>query len=446
MRGLSYPSAGAIPGGRVTRRGLLTSSAAVAGSRLIPAAPLATLMVPAPARAEVVTAALAVVSVVAGLIASHNRRGGAMLSAVNQKVDVVINQVADVQKSVALILERLSTLTSHIDELLKEQHVRETHLAIQGAVLRYRDKIQALEPASWPLSMFRRNDGLMQDVQAVVDDLYRAVFALDASKAYGPTTALLLPSAFALEHSLLLLRGDPPTAIATRLERNLSWFDKISDPAQPKSTASYRTSAVRRLDDATRAAAATQFGRALDLKPGTVLFDCAGVNDYRPRSSWRGDCRISRMGDGAEFCSGGYNISERVGPRERMFANLVLEERPIPVAVEIDGRSEVRKTDFNVPVLTRSEPSAVLPEGDPRLPPSCAQVATIDQGNASARASWMRERIQKSPRNADLDQLRGHLASIGMERSRISYADAALAVMAAAKPKIQAAIRDLKAG
>ena len=433
-------------GSALTRRGLLARSAAVAGSRLLPAAPFATLLAPSPAKAEVVTATLAVVSVVAGLIAGNNRRGGAMLSAMNRKVDVVIEQVAGIQQSVGLILERLSTLTTQIDELLREQHVRETHVAIQGAVLRYRDKIQALEPATWPLSMFRRNEGLMQDVQAVVDDLYRAVFALDASKAYGPTTALLLPSAFALEHSLLLLRGDPPAAIATRLERNLSWFDKVSDPAQPKSAASYRNSAVRRLDDATRAAAATQFGRALDLKPGTVVFDCAGVNDYREKSYSSGICRTSRVGDGAEFCHGGYNISERVGPRERMFANLVLEERPVPVSVEIDGRPEVRNANFTVPVLTRSEPSPVLPEGDTRLPPSCAQVAVMDQGNASARAGWMRERIEKSPRNADLEQLRGHLASIGMERSRIAYADAALAVMTAAKPKIQAAIRDLKAG
>lgn len=432
--------------GGLTRRGLLSRSAALAGSRLLPASALATLAAPTPARAEVVTAALAAASVVAGMIAAHNRRGdGAMLTAMNQKLDVMIGQVASLQQSVGMVLERLAELPGRIDDLLKAEHTRRTHLAIQAAILTYRNKIQPVRKNYWTFGGLRRNEGGKEDLQAVLNDLYREMSTLDASKAYGPNTALLIPSAMALEYSLLLMRGDESRDIAERLERNLPWFAKIAAAHLPTSAEAYRLSAIRRRDEATQAAAATQFGRALDLKPGTVVFDCAGINDYRKKSYSRGYCRPPRGMDFLDACEGGFEIPERVGPRERMFANLVLEERPVPVSVEIDGKSEVRNADFTVPVLTRSVPSGVLRDGDPQVPAQCPQVLVVDQENPAARAGWMRERIERSPKNADLDTLKRHLASIAEERARISYAEAALAAMAAAKPTAEAIIRDLRA-
>lgn len=431
--------------GGLTRRGLLSRSAALAGTRLLPASALATLAAPTPARAEVVTAALAAASVVAGMIAAHNRRGeGAMLTAMNQKLDVMIGQVASLQQSVGMVLERLAELPSRIDELLKAEHTRRTHLAIQAAILTYQNKIQPVRKNYRTFGGLLRNEGGKEDVQAVLNNLYHEMSLLDVSKAYGPNTALLIPSAMALEYSLLLMRGDEPRDIAERLERNLPWFAKIAAAHLPTSAEAYRLAAIRRRDEATQAAAATQFGRALDLKPGTVVFDCAGVNDYRKRSYSRGTCHTSRVGDWVTTCDG-FDIPERVGPRERMFANLVLEERPVPVSVEIDGRPEVRNANFTVPVLTRSVPSGVLREGDPQVPAQCPQVLVVDQANPAARAGWMRERIEKSPKNADLDTLKRHLASIAEERARISYAEAALAAMAAAKPTVEAMIRDLRA-
>lgn len=431
--------------GGLTRRGLLSRSAALAGSRLLPASALATLAAPTPARAEAVTAALAAASVVAGMIAAHNRRGeGAMLTAMDQKLDVMIGQVASLQQSVGMVLERLAELPGRIDELLKAEHTRRTHLAIQAAILTYQNKIQPVRKNYRTLGGLLRNEGGKEDVQAVLNKLYDEMSLLDVSKAYGPNTALLIPSAIALEYSLLLMRGDQPRDIAERLERNLPWFAKIAAAHLPTSAEAYRLAAIRRRDEATQAAAATQFGRALDLKPGTVVFDCAGINDYRKRSYSRGPCHFSMVGDRGRTCDG-FDIPERVGPRERMVADLVLEERPVPVSVEIDGRSEVRNANFTVPVLTRSVPSGVLRDGDPQVPAQCPQVLVVDQENPAARAGWMRERIERSPKNADLDTLKRHLASIAEERARISYAEAALAAMAAAKPTAEAMIRDLRA-
>lgn len=427
----------------LTRRGLLTSSAAVTGSRLFPTASLAALVAPTPARAEVVTVALAVASVVAGLIASHNRRGdGPMLLALNEKVDVLIGQVASLQRSVGMVLVRLAELPNKFDGLLKEEQTRKTHIAIQAAIRTYETKIQPIRKNYPTLSDFRRNDGAMRDLQAVLDALYREVSFLDASKAYGPNTALLIPSAIALEKALLQTRGDPPKDIAERLEQTMPWFAKVADPSLPTSAEAYRLGAIRRREESMGAAAATQFGRALELRPGTVVFDCAGVDDYEPRHQVTLSCRYSRAADG-EICNT-FKFPERVGPRERMFANLVLEERPFPVSVVIDGRTEVRNADFTVPEVKRSDLSPVLPLGDPQIPAQCPQVLRVDQPNPAARAAWMRDRIEKSAKNADLEKLRGHLASVAEERARISYAEAALAAMAAAKPTVEAMIRELR--
>lgn len=424
-----------------TRRSLISSSAVVAGTRLIPSAYIATLLAPSSARAEVVTTTLALASIVAGLIAAHNRRGDdVLLSALNQKLDLVIEQVASVQQSVAMVLDSLATLPNKIDKLLKEEQTRRTQLAIQGAIQRYHTKIRPVRKNYDRLADLRQNTGAMQDLQSVLNDLYREVSLLDVSKAYGPNTALLIPSAINLEHALLEMRGDRRQDIAERLEQNLSWFAKVTDPNLPSSAAAYRLDAIRRLDEAIKGASATQFGRALNLKPGSTLFDCVGIDDYRERTL---EQEVIGVSERAKLIT--KVVPERVGPRERMFANITLEERPVPVSVAFGDSWEIRNADFTVPLVMRSEMSPVLRADDPRVPPQCTGVLVVDQVDPAARASSMRERIEKSNKTADLEILKRHLASIGEERARISYADAALAVMVATKPTVEARIRSLRA-
>ena len=68
---------------------------------------------------------------------------------------------------------------------------------------------------------------------------------------------MVIPSAFLLENSLLLLRGDKPIDIAARLTSSVEWLDRVADPTIPTSTAAYRAQAVVRHQEAWDAAATT---------------------------------------------------------------------------------------------------------------------------------------------------------------------------------------------
>lgn len=389
-------------------------------------------------------AALAVASVVAGMIAAHNRRdsGGTVLSAMNQKLDVLINQVASVQQSVAVVLDQLAALPERIDELLRENETRKGRIAIKSALGRYTDQIRSIRSGYPTLEAYRQDSRAMADLQAVLNAFYDAWGTLKAQDAYDPYTALLVPSAIALEHSMLLLRGDQPHAIVARMERNLEWFDKVADAAVPTSAAAYRAGAATRLQALVEKASATHFGSALGMKPGTALYECVGVDDHTPSVSPRIRYRpTGNMDTAVDHIPG---KPARHGPRERMYANVAFEERPVTVPARSIGAEQDATADFTIPVLTRLPNSGVLLAGDPQVSALPARVQTLDERDGSRRAAIMSDMLARSPRAADFQALDTLLPQIAKERARVSFATAALGVMADARPTVEAIIRNLR--
>ncbi|MGU3559796.1 hypothetical protein [Methylobacterium radiotolerans] len=424
----------------ITRRNFLSTTAAAFGGRALSSAAFATILLPGPARANpAVLAAISAASAVAGMIAANNRRdGSAMIVAMNEKLDVIIGQVASLQRSVAMVLDRLAALPDRIDSLLQENEARNARLAIKAALIRYVDQIQSAHRSYSTLVEFRADALAMQDLQAVLNSLYGAMGDLKARDAFDPCTALLLPSAIALEHSLLTLRGDQRHVIAARMEQNLAWFDNVANPALPSSAAAYRQAAADRLNALYGTVLETPLGRSLGMKPGSVLFDCVGVNDYTP-------------GQRERFLRGHHDLDltipavpPRHGPKERMLVNLTLEERPVIVtAKEIRAPQDIT-VDFTRPVLTKLPASGVLPASDPRVANLPARVQTVDQPDGNVRAAIMRDMLEHSPRAAEFTKLEDQLDNIAIERARISFATCALAVMGDWRPEIESIIRNMK--
>ncbi len=163
--------------------------------------------------------------------------------------------------------------------------------------------------------------------------------------AFGPTTAMVVPSAFLLEHSLLILRGDRPRDIASRLESYSDWLDRIADLSIISSTASYRAQAVTRHQNALKAARENSLGKRFEQFKGTAVYECVGVHDYipahdEPEICWEPDVlkfeedgnrmpkasllEIRAQEIRQSICN--RPVPEHNGPSESRFQNIVLEE------------------------------------------------------------------------------------------------------------------------
>jgi hypothetical protein len=366
-----------------------------------------------------------------------------MLSAVDQKVDLLIGQVASLQESVSLVLKQLAAIPERFYELLKENEAREARGAIDTARVQYVDQILPVSKNHPSIADFRATHEAKVDLQSVIQDLNRAVGKLRRMEAYGPLTALLMPSAISLVQALLLLRGSEPSDIAARLEQDLHWFDDVANPKLPNSTAAYLVEAASKLKELNDSAAATHFGRALRMQPGATLYDCVGVNDFRAGRPGRN----RQGGPGfAELDDYGPGEPARHGPWERMFADVTLEEKSVVVPVSM-GPGAARQdvpANYTELVLTRQPSSAAIWAGDPRVSSTPARVQTLDEPDANRRAAIMRDMIEHSPRASDFTALATLLPQIAEQRARITLATTALAVMAEAKPKVEAAIKQLR--
>ncbi|MGU3559795.1 hypothetical protein [Methylobacterium radiotolerans] len=425
----------------ITRRTFVSSTAATVGFRVLAPATVASTLLPIPAQANpAVLAAISAASAVAGMIAANNKRdGSAMIVAMNEKLDVIIGQIASLQEAVSMVLSRLAALPERIDSLLQENEARNARLAIRAALNRYVDQIQSARRSYSSLVGFRADELVMWDLQAVLNSLYGAMGDLKAQNAFDPYTALLLPSAIALEYSLLTLRGDQRHVIAARMEQNLTWFDNVANPAIAKSTAAYRQAAVERLNDLNGRALGTPLGSAFGMKPGTVLFDCVGVNDYTPERPER----LIRMG-GVEYEYTMPGSPARHGSMERMVSTVTLEEKPVLVPAKDVGGTEDVLADFTQPVLSAPPFSSVMQASDPRLANLACRVQTIDQRDGNARAAIMRDMLTRTPRATEQQAFKSLLEEITIERARISFATASLAVMEDFRPKLLSIIDGLK--
>jgi hypothetical protein len=179
------------------RRSFLASSAATALCRLGATAPLGILFRPSAARAEPILIAIAIGAAVAGMIAANNR-GSALadyLNALNQKLEVAIDQIASLQEAVSIVLVKLAGLTSQIDALLGEKEIQDLHDVTYSAVVSYTKLIRVRDNYRTDKE-FMDAPGVASDVHSTLERLEGATALLKQKQAFGPTTAMVIPSAF----------------------------------------------------------------------------------------------------------------------------------------------------------------------------------------------------------------------------------------------------------
>lgn len=416
----------------ITRRGFVSAAAFAAGRSAVPVLPAAGLFVPGAAQAEPVTTTLAIASTIAGMVAAHNRRGSeAVLTALGGKIDVVVAQTASIQQAVSTVLEKLAALRGEIDGLFRQSELRTQQAAVRATAVRYVDRIQSVRQLFPTLQEFRRQDGVMRDVQDLLNDLYRAVSTLDAVRAYGPSSALVLPSAFIMEYALLTIRGDDPRVVTARLERNIALCDRFADPRIPESTESYRATAAARLDDLTKAALANPLGRQLGLKPGSIPFDCVGadVAVEKSQNPFRWQTRLANP--------------VKTDIQERMFSKLVFSELEVSVPGVEGAEGGPRTADFRIPTVMK-ETTGPVRFDDPRVPGKCRMEGYVQLPGLDAHRKHMEERLDKFQGNADLKALWGILGQMGEERGRQAFGIAALGIMADARAANERLVKGLK--
>lgn len=454
----------------LTRRGFLATSFAASAGRALPFAPLGLTLTPTQAKAEPLMAGLSAAATVVGMIAAHNRGDGgvgAYLNALNRKLDVAIDQLASLQSAVADVLVKLAALPGEIDALLREDAIRNLHDLALSSISSY-EKLIAVRDANYRNDdEFRKATGVLDDVNSILSRLELGTAQLKQKRALGPTTVLVIPAAFHLEHSLLLLRGDRSRDIAARLQASVEWLDDVADPGIASSTAAYRDQAILRHDQYMKAAAENPVGKDLGMKPGAVPLECVGIDDYRPESWEMRLCRehgpigfdgpspengsmaipINLTGAGAwrEAQMVGHcevKVNERHGAHERMFQTVRLEEVAYEVEVGDSKNAERKPAGFRALLLRKDDPSKVLPANSREVPKQCA-VESADMENASHRSTRMLDRLQKSPKQAAYSALAKSIEQINLERARIALATTSLTVAAKAKTDFAAAIKDL---
>lgn len=433
----------------LNRRELLKGSLVTSVSRIaFPTATLSFALVPKKARAEVVTIVIAAAAAIAGLIASHNRGDGglsAFLNAINRKLDIAINQLASLQTGLASVMDALADLPTQVEEIFDRKEVQTLNDTILATAISYGKLLnQRANYTSDP--QFRLAPNVMDDINAGLARLEAATSLLIAKNSFGPSTALSIPMAFALEQSLLLLRGDRPGDVAARLKTSLDWLNMAADPLLGSSTASYRAQAALRHEESFAAASANPLGQQIQMRSGQATLACIGINDYRPSFWLRKTCREYNDYHGPSLLAPpslvreiGFSnvpcdtlVAARKGRHERMFQDYKLVEDEVFADVIVDNKSQRISAGFFGFTLTKTPLSEVLLEGDPSIPPACP-IRTIDDPDAAHRRRWLTDRLGESPNHAEFAKLSTLVDLVNLERARISYSTAVLTAMADAR-------------
>ena len=447
----------------LTRRAFLATTA---GSAFCRTAPLALAFAPTAARAEVVTIVIAIAAAVAGMIAAHNRGGspiGDYLNALNAKLNVTIEQLVSLQDAVSSVLVKLAKLTSEIDALLRENEVKNLHDVTYAAVISYTKLFRVRENYKTDQE-FVNAPGVALDVRSALDSLERATALLKQKKAFGPTTAMIIPSAFLLEHSLLLLRGDRPRDIAARLEASLSWLDQVADPLISTSTATYRAQAVLRHQQYKKAFQDNALGKQFTNFLGVALFECVGVHDYiaehwepvrcsepppsglnfeEPSLPERSPSPIPIQLWKVAVGSCSRKVPAHHGLTQSRFQNMILTEKPYNAPVIVEGKETEKPAGFLALYLDKQPMSEALPPDSKSLPPICP-IHNVDAPTPQNRANWIENTINNSKKQTDYKQLETLIDQMNFERARIALATAALTIAAKGRSELQFLIRDLK--
>ncbi|MGX1151400.1 hypothetical protein [Bradyrhizobium ottawaense] len=232
-----------------------------------------------------VMAAIAVASVVAGLIAANNRSDGgamALISASYELLQVALSKLDQIQTQVIEILQKIEQLPDEIDKRLRQQNTRRLQNELNAVVLGYVEKLNQKDPRQ-PFPEWRRNENTRRDIAQLLARLQKSRQELRTDGLVDPATTLVVSSLTLVEHSLLNILDYRPAEITATLKQvYLPWFEAILDPHNILSAADYTNSASKRLADLAKKASENPIGKQLGLKDGSGLLACVGVNDFTP--------------------------------------------------------------------------------------------------------------------------------------------------------------------
>jgi hypothetical protein len=422
----------------LNRRQLLSGTAATVIARgSCFSSVLATSIVTRPASAEPVTVAIAVAAAIAGMIAAHNRRSplGSYFQYLSGKIDIVIAQLTTIQSGLALVISKLAELDEILTKGLAENAIKELH-EIGGVLVGY-DKLREIL-ANYPQDEAFRNAG--RSIMAVDERIARiqhAVEMLISKGAFGPATALIMPSCFFVEYSLLTLRNEPSRNLLGAMRANRRWIDRFLDAGDPKSTASYVAKATTAEANAYKAALESPLGARLGMKPGSAALLCVGYNHHKPATT-----TTSKQGKGPDGDIYDTHHSPEVrGPNHRRMRSYSLAQRRKMQAFEENGPAY--DAGYEELILALSEPSEVMSDGDPRIPPNC-DVKTGDFVHRTPGERWLTDRMLDRPEVTTVYPEFGKLIQeINLQRAKISYGTAARAVLEDASAQLDAIIAEL---
>lgn len=220
-----------------------------------------------------VPAALPLIAAAANLISGFMRGDGgmgAMLGAVNQKLDIVIGQLAQVQLALADISTALAQLPDEIDELIKQQYVIEKIASMRGAMGEYLEFQRSL--ATQRTAAGARPPSLAPAERQRLLELYQRFNAarrelMDSQHGNRPDAALFAPAALIFDLGINLALETPNKIFVELVRGYRAWFLRVENPSLAESTSQYLAQSIAHHHSLQNSLSSTSLGRALGFRP-----------------------------------------------------------------------------------------------------------------------------------------------------------------------------------
>ena len=222
----------------LTRRAFLQSTAV---------APLAVYAPPVSASDPATI--LAAIGIFQKILQYQSGRGdgtSALLNALNNKVDIIISQLATIEASLAQITTQIAQLREDVLDAIGQQHARELFNAANAALVAITD-IQR-EARIKLVSLDIRNpdrqglDTRLEDAWKEFDQARRRLREYPQGRGIAPSALL---DAFVLADQSAFAAGFiDETAFAIIMERHLAWLTQMANPSLEFSVSAYAKRAV----------------------------------------------------------------------------------------------------------------------------------------------------------------------------------------------------------
>jgi hypothetical protein len=194
---------------------------------------------------------------------------GAMLGAINAKLDLVIEQLATIELALVDIVDKLNKLPQEIDELWKAEYVADKLAVMKSAMGEWIEIQQALERrrlnGSLPLDATHWDRQTADEIEKLYDRFNTARRTLmEHETGLRPDAAIFAPAAFVFDLAISLVTNSANTARLIELIGGYKkWFDRILDPSIEQSTTWNLHEASKRHDAAIASVARTTVGTSL---------------------------------------------------------------------------------------------------------------------------------------------------------------------------------------